>query len=118
MTRARSRTGELNVATWNIRSLSLTGRRGFEHAEVLLQECKVLDCDMIGLQKTLRPGWTELAAVDYHMLCSGEKSFNDWMGRGYTDSVPGVSPKQPLPGVGLHDPLHGWQACPELNSVH
>ena len=26
--RARSRTGELNVATWNVHPLSLTGRRG------------------------------------------------------------------------------------------
>ena len=34
--RARSRTGELNVATWNVRSLSLTGRRGAGHAEVFL----------------------------------------------------------------------------------
>ena len=25
---------------------------------------------------------------------------------------PGRSPKQPLPGIGLHDPLHGRQACP------
>ena len=44
--RARSRTGELNVATWNVRSLSLTGRRGTGHAEVLLQKCKVLGCDV------------------------------------------------------------------------
>ena len=27
---------------------------------------------------------------------------------------PGRSPKQPLPGIGLHDPLHGRQACPEF----
>ena len=54
--RARSRTGELNVATWNVRSLSLTGRRGAGHAEVLLQKCKVLGCDVIGLQETRRPG--------------------------------------------------------------
>ena len=39
MTRARSRTGELNVATWNVRSLSLTGRRGAGLAEELLQKC-------------------------------------------------------------------------------
>ena len=26
---------------------------------------------------------------------------------------PERSPKQPLPGTGLHDPLHGRQACPE-----
>ena len=38
VTRARSRTGELNVATWNVRSLSLTGRRGAGHAEVPLQK--------------------------------------------------------------------------------
>ena len=31
---------------------------------------------------------------------------------------PGRSPKQPLPGIGLHDPLHGRQACPESNSFH
>ena len=29
-------------------------------------------------------------------------------------SSPGRSPKQPLPGIGLHDPQHGWQACPEF----
>ena len=50
--RARSRTGELNVAAWNVRSLSLTGRRGAGHAEVLLQKCKVLGCDVIGLRET------------------------------------------------------------------
>ena len=49
---ARSRTGELNIANWNVRSLSLTGRRGAGHVEVLLQKCKVLDCDVIGLQET------------------------------------------------------------------
>ena len=31
---------------------------------------------------------------------------------------PGKSLKQPLPGIGLHDPLHGRQACPEFNSFH
>ena len=30
----------------------------------------------------------------------------------------GRSPKQPLPRIGLHDPLHGRQACPELNSFN
>ena len=69
--RARSRTGELNVATWNVRSLSLTGRRGTGHAEVLLQKCKVLGCDVIGLQETRRPGRTEFAAAGYHVFYSG-----------------------------------------------
>ena len=31
-----------------------------------------------------------------------------------TISSPGRSPKQPLPGIGLHGPLHGRQACPEF----
>ena len=31
-----------------------------------------------------------------------------------TISSPGRSPKQPLPGIGLHDPLHSRQACPEF----
>ena len=68
--RARSRTGELNVATWNVRPLSLTGRRGAGHVEVLLQKCKVLDCDVIGLQETRRPGRTEFAAAGYRVFCS------------------------------------------------
>ena len=70
MSRARSRTGELNVATWNVRSLSLTGRRGAGHVEVLLQKCKVLDCDVIRLQETRRPGRAEFAATGYRVFCS------------------------------------------------
>ena len=31
-----------------------------------------------------------------------------------TISSPARSPKQPLPGMRLHDPLHGRQACPEF----
>ena len=29
-------------------------------------------------------------------------------------SFPGMSPKLPLPGIRLHNPLHGRQACPEF----
>ena len=31
---------------------------------------------------------------------------------------PGMARKQPLPGIELHDPPHGRQACPESNSFH
>ena len=31
---------------------------------------------------------------------------------------PETAPKQPLPGIGLHDPLHGRQACSEFNPFH
>ena len=57
--------------TGNVRSLSLTGRRGAGHAEGLLQKCKVLGCDVIGLQETRRPGRTEFAAAGYRVFCSG-----------------------------------------------
>ena len=79
--RARSRTGELNIATWNVRSLSLTGRRGVGHAEVLLQKCKVLGCDVIGLQETRRPGWTEFAAAGYRVFWSGVDGSNGRAGQ-------------------------------------
>ena len=41
-------------------------------------------------------------------------------GEGGDTTIPflGKSPKQPLPGIGLHDPLHGRQAYPEFNSFH
>ena len=71
LARARSRNGELNVATWEFRSLSLAGRRGAGHAEVLLQKCKVLGCDVIGLQEMRRPGRTEFVAAGYRVFCSG-----------------------------------------------
>ena len=35
-----------------------------------------------------------------------------------TIPFPGRSPKQPLPGIELHDPLNGRHACPEFNSFH
>ena len=62
-----------NLRLWAVlsRALSLTGRRGAGHAEVLLQKCKVLGCDVIGLQETRRPGRTEFAAAGYRVFCSG-----------------------------------------------
>ena len=39
-------------------------------------------------------------------------------GRGTTVPSPGRSSKQPLPGIGLHDPLLGRQACAEFNLFH
>ena len=35
-----------------------------------------------------------------------------------TISSPGRSPKHPLPGIGLDDPLNSQQACPEFDSFH
>ena len=44
--------------------------------------------------------------------------FNDWGGGDTTIPSPEMAPKQPLPGTGLHDPLHGRHVCPEFNSFH
>ena len=68
--RARSRIGELNVATWNVRSLSLTGRHGAGHAEVLLQKCKVLVCDVIGLHYRRREDRGGLNSPRQDTACS------------------------------------------------
>ena len=42
------------------------------------------------------------------------------IGGGEDMTIPslGRSPKEPLPGIGLHDPLNGRQACPEFYSFH
>ena len=39
---------------------------------MLLQKCKVLDCDVKELQETRRLGRTEFAAAGYRVFCSGE----------------------------------------------
>ena len=47
------------------------------------------------------------------------ESFNEWGGGGNsTIPSPGMSQEQPLPGIGLHDPFHDRQACPEFNSFY
>ena len=37
----------------------------------------MLGCDVIGLQETRRPGWTEFAAASYRVFCSGEYGSSD-----------------------------------------
>ena len=71
MTRGRSRTGELNVATRNARLLSLTGRRGAGMRTCFCRNI-VLGCDVIGLQETQRPGWTKFVVAGYRVFCGEE----------------------------------------------
>ena len=52
-----------------------------------------------------------------HLLLNGEhlsKGLKIGEGGDTTILSPGRSPKQPIPEMGLHDPLHGQQACPEF----
>ena len=53
--------------------------------------------------------------------CTADRAlFCSTIGEGGDTMIPspGRSPKQPLPGIGLQDPLHGRQASPEFNSFH
>ena len=68
MTRARPRTGELNVATMSVCRVFFTGRHGAGHALVLLQKCKVLVCDVVGLQETQRLRRAELTVAGYRVF--------------------------------------------------
>ena len=53
------------------------------------------------------------------MLCPGFLSVSTIGGDGHsTIPSPGRSLKQFLPGIGLHNPLHGRQAYSEFNSFH
>ena len=60
--------------------------------------------------------WRSLPRVRRHRASKsqGSEGFNYWRGRGYDDSSPERSPKQPLPGMRLHDLLHDRQACPRF----
>ena len=61
--------------------------------------------------KIFRTKSTPISAVRHCYICSR----TDWgEGGDTTISSPGRSPKQPLPGMRLHDPLHGRQACPKF----
>ena len=48
------------------------------------------------------------------------RSSRSTIGEGGDTNIPspGRSSKQSDPGIGLHDPLHTRQACPEFNSFH
>ena len=60
------------------------------------------------------------AHIPFLSIFVGNSPRNGWscsmIGEGGDTTIPspGRSPKQLLPGIGLQDPLHGRQACPEL----
>ena len=61
----------------------------------------------------MAPGYEEFSNDGVPMSCSTVGEGGDT-----TIPSPGRSPKQPLPGIGLHDFLHGRQAFPESISFH
>ena len=78
--------------------------RNFTPSDALLRDILILGI-WINLPSALHPTVSTAAC---------QERFNDWVGRGYDDFVPGKSPKQPLPGMRLHDSLHDRHAYPEF----
>ena len=48
---------------------------------MLVQKCKMLGCDVIGLQETRRPVRTEFTAAGYRVFCSGVDGSSDRAGQ-------------------------------------
>ncbi|CAM9755624.1 unnamed protein product, partial [Sphacelaria rigidula] len=71
--RAKTRSKELVVATWNVRSIAERGSNGTGHAENLLLFASKEDCDFVALQETRRDGRTTFhaPAAGYIVHCSG-----------------------------------------------
>ena len=50
------------MVTYDILTLSLTGKYGVCRAEVVPRKCQAVGCDVIGLQETGRSGRTEFSS--------------------------------------------------------
>ena len=91
--RARSRTEELVVGTYNVRTLVFKGTNGMDHAEVILKTCEDAGCDTIGLQKMKRNGQSAFLVAEYVAFCSGadggkhEKKGNHGVGLAVRESI-------------------------------
>ena len=115
---ARARSREC-VLPWAVMS---NCRHGPPRA-ISLRACRWLR----GAEEKGQPGWRraleyldrsqDVSLVEYGRR-HGERVVQRLGKAGSDDSVPGVVLKHPFPGIGLHVPLHGRQACPESNSFH
>ena len=86
----------------------------YVNTTVLLLIICVCVCVFMKLHITAQSGPVILV-----ILCHSRWSCST-IGEGGDTTIPspGRSQKQPVPGIGPHDPLHGRQACPELKSFH
>lgn len=67
--RASSYIRKFKVATCDVRTLSVMGKNGARHAEVVLNNCRAIGCDVIGLQEKRRRSRTVFAAAGYRVSC-------------------------------------------------
>ena len=90
-------------------------------ARTVLKAPETITKNVRRIECTSGPSKIQVYKPQVNMASKGAgESFNDWVwGGGDVTTIlfPGRSPKQPLPGLGLHDPLHDRKACSELNSL-
>ena len=67
-----------------------------------------------GIGRFLQHLWTHHAVQICVLPCRCLRGSTNGEGGDATISSPGRSAKQSLPEIGLHDPLHSRQACPEF----
>ena len=70
--RARARGREITVATHNVRTMAVDGKRGVGRALDVLGAYDRLGCNVIGLKETRRGGHTAFSQAGYLVYCSGE----------------------------------------------
>ena len=68
--RARSRAGELVVATYNVHTLAFKGTNGICHAEVISNASQDAGCDIVGLKEVGRNRQSSSTAAGYVVFCS------------------------------------------------
>ena len=72
--RARSQPEELTFGTFNVRTAAVNGINGIGHIDTLLRPCAAKGCGVIGLQRTIRDGTSEIVACGYRVFFSGDCS--------------------------------------------
>ena len=69
--RLKTREGELTAGTFNVRTLAFNGKNSFDYAEEILEVCKQIEYDIVGLLKTRRARQNGFTAAGYTVYCSG-----------------------------------------------
>ena len=71
LARGRQKAALVEVATYNVRSLSVKGANGYGQDEVVLHEAAAKNIAVLGIQETRRPGRTVSTTAGYRVFFSG-----------------------------------------------
>lgn len=69
--RPRFRAAEVIVGAFNIRALAFNGNNGIGHSKVILEVCRELDGDVVGLRDARSDGHTPLTVAVYTVFFAG-----------------------------------------------